>query len=81
MRKQVGFWRLAFIVFPVTAVTLDPNFVILGVPNLLFGMPVGSILPPWDHFVSFQLGDTLGDHGSSRKDTWESETRFLLISG
>ena len=39
----------------------------------------------WLHFTTLgpfcQLGDTLGDHGSSRKDTWESETRFLLISG
>ena len=68
MWKQVGLWRLAFIVFPVTAVTVDPNFAIFGVPNLLFGMPVGSILPPWDHFVSFQLGDTLGDHmGAARR--------------
>ena len=39
----------------------------------------------WLHFTTLgpfhQLRDTVGDHGSSRKDKWESETRFLLISG
>ena len=44
MWKQVGFWSLFFIVFPVTAVTLDTNFTILGVQNLSFGHPGG----PWE---------------------------------
>ena len=70
---------MVFIVSPVTADTLDTNFAILGVRNLSFGRLVASILSPWVQLC--QLGDTLGDHGSSRKDTWESETRFLLISG
>ena len=54
--------------FPFIAVTLDTNFAILSVQNLSFGRPVASILQPWEPFC--QLGDTLGDHGSSRKDTW-----------
>ena len=41
--KQVGFWRLVFIVLPITAVTLDTNFAILGVQNLSFG----GLLPPF----------------------------------
>ena len=61
MRKQVGFWRLVFVVFPVAAVTLDTTFAILGVQNLSFGRPVASILPPWGPFC--QLGDTREDHG------------------
>ena len=44
-------WFLLYI-FPVTAVTLDTNFAILGVQNLAFG----GLLPPFyylgDHFVS-----------------------------
>ena len=69
---EVGFYG-----FPFIAVTLDTNFVILGVQNLSFGRPGASILPPWG--PSCQLEDTLGDHGSSRKDTWEPRTRFLVI--
>ena len=67
-------WFLLF--FPVTAVTLDTNFAILGVQNLSFGglLPpfytLGTILSAWGH---------LGDHGSSRKGTWGSEARFLVI--
>ena len=45
MWKQLGFWSLFFIVFPVTAVTLDTNFAILGVQNLSFG----GLLPPFYH--------------------------------
>ena len=72
VRKHVGFWRLVFMVFPVTAVALDANFVILDVQNLSFGRLVASFLPPWGLFC--QLGDSLGDHGSSRGDTWGYET-------
>ena len=54
-------------VFPVTAVTLDANFAILGVANLLFGMLVGSILRPWDHFVSLATPkETMGAAGRTR---------------
>ena len=67
MRKQVGFWRLAFIVFPVAAVTLDAHFAILSVTNLLFGMLGGSILRPWDHFVSLGTPEgTMGAAGRTR---------------
>ena len=54
MKCAEASWLLeaGFFVFPVTAVTLDAHFAILGVPNLLFGMPVGSILRSWDRFVS-----------------------------
>ena len=53
--------EVGFLVYPVTAVTLDTNFAILGVQNLSFAKPVASILPPWGPFC--QLGDTRGDHG------------------
>ena len=69
---EVGFYG-----FPFIAVTLDKNFVILGVQNLSFGRPGASISQPWGPFC--QLEDTLGDHGSSRKDKWEPGTRFLLV--
>ena len=65
--------------FSLIAVTLDTDIASLGAQNLEFGKPGASILPPWGLFR--QLGDTLGDHGSSRKDTWGSETRFLAILG
>ena len=63
--------------FPLIAATLDADFAILGVQNLSFGRPVAAILPAWGPFC--QLGDTLGDRGSSREDTWGSGTRFLVI--
>ena len=50
-----------------TAVTSDMDIAILGVQNLSFGRPSALSLAPWVPFL--QLGDTLGDHGSSRKDT------------
>ena len=50
-----------------------------GVQNLSFGRPGASISAPWGPF--WQLQDTLGDHGSSRKDTWGPGTRFSLIWG
>jgi len=74
--KQFGCWRLVFIAFSCTAVTLDKDIAILGVQNLSFGRPGTSILLPWGPFC--QLGDTLGDHGSSRKDTWGSGTCSLV---
>ena len=49
MRKQVGSWRLFFMVFPLVAVTWDTNFVIWGVQNISFDKP-GAY--PGDHFVS-----------------------------
>ena len=52
MWKQVGFWSLVFIVFPVTAVTLDTNFAILGVQYLSFGGLLPPFYHPGDHFVS-----------------------------
>ena len=63
--------------FPLVAATWDTNFGFLGIQNLLFGRPVASMLPPWGPFC--QLGDTLGDPGSSWKDAWGSEAGFLVI--
>ena len=63
--------------FPLIVVTLDMDIAILGVQSLSIGRPGASILQPWGPFC--QLGDTMGDHGSSRKDTWGPETRFLVI--
>ena len=75
MPKQVGFWMLVCMVFPVVAVTLDADIAILGVQNLSIGRPRASILPSWGQFL--QVGTPLGDHGSSRKDTWGPGIRFL----
>ena len=74
MRKQVGFWGLVFMVFSFIAVTLDMDIVILGIQKLSFGRPGGSILPSWEPLC--QLGDALGDHGSSRNDTLRSVHTF-----
>ena len=43
---------MVFIVFPVTAVTLDTNFIILGVQNPSFGGLLPPFYHPGDHFVS-----------------------------
>ena len=57
------------------------DILILGAQNLSFGRPgtayrhFGTLGPIWN------LGDTLGDHGSSRKDTWGSEARFFRDFG
>ena len=67
VRKQDGFWRLVFMTFSFIAVTLDTDIAVLGGRNLSFGMLGASILPPCGPFC--QLGSTLGDHGTSRKDT------------
>ena len=61
-----------------TAVTLDTDIAIC-VQNLSFGGSGTSTLAPWKPF--WQLGDNLGDHGSSRKVTWESRITFLMIWG
>ena len=58
------------------AITLDTDIAILVVRNLSFGRPGASIVPLWEPFS--QPGDTLGDHWSSRKDTWGSGTRLLV---
>ena len=52
------------------------EFCYFGRPKPIIWSPVASILLPWGPFC--QLGDTLGDHGSSSKDTWGSEARFLV---
>ena len=55
MWKQVGFWRLFFIVFPVTAVTLDTNFAISGVQPIILQAcclhvpTLGTVLSAWGH--------------------------------
>ena len=77
VQKQVWFWRLVFTAFSLIALTFDTDIAILGAQNLSFGRVRASFLPLWGPFC--QLGDTLGDHGSSRKDTWGSKARFLVI--
>ena len=52
MRKQVGFWRLAFVAFSLIAVALDVYVAILGVQNLhLAGLmlPFSYLFVPWGH--------------------------------
>ena len=63
--------------FLVIAVTLDMDIAILGVHYLSFDRPGASALALWGPF--WQLGGTLVDHGSSRKDTCGSGARFLEI--
>ena len=60
--------------FSFIAVTLGKEIVILGIQKLSFGRPGASILASSEPFC--QLGDALGDHGSSRNDTLGSETDF-----
>ena len=52
-----------FIVFLVAAVTLDTNFVILGVQNLSFGGLLPPFYHPGDRFVS--LGTPWGTIGAA----------------
>ena len=54
---------------------LDMYIVILGVQNVSYGKPGASTLAPSEPFLL--LGDTLGGHQSSRKDTWVPESHFL----
>ena len=68
--KQVGFWSLVFIVFPVTAVTLDTNFAIFGVQNLSFGGVLPPFSYPGDHFV------TLGHPGGA----WEQQEGHVGVN-
>ena len=55
MWKQLGFWSLFFIVFPVTAVTLDTDFAILASKTYhleaccLHFTTLGTILSAWGH--------------------------------
>ena len=82
MWKQVGFWSLVFIVFAVTAVTLDTNFAILGVQNLSFGGLLPPLCHPGDHFVS--LGTpwgTMGAAGRTRGVRSKIFSDFGLILG
>ena len=67
VRKQVWFWRLVFTAFSLIALTFDTDIAILGAQNLSFGRVRASFLLFWG--LLCQLGDILGDHGSSRKDT------------
>ena len=78
MWRQVGFWRSVFVAFFFLAVTLDMDTAILGTQNLAYGRPGPSTLAPSGHF---EPGETLGDHGSSRKDMCGSGTRLLMILG
>ena len=65
--------------FLLIAVTLDTDIAILGIQKLSFGRLGASSLPSSRPFC--QLGDDLGDNGSSRNDTLGSGDRFLVISG
>ena len=68
MWKQVGFWSLVFIVFPLTAVTLDTKFAISGVQNLSFGGLLPPFYQPGDHFVSLWTPwGTMGAAGRTRE--------------
>ena len=71
------FLELGFYCFSSCSCYFGHEFCYFGCPKPIIWRPVASILPPWGPFC--QLGDTLGDHGSSRKDTWGSEARFLVI--
>ena len=82
MWKQVGFWSVLFIVFPVTAVTLDTIFAISGVQNPLFGGLLPPFYQPGDHFVS--LGTpwgTMGAAGRTRGVRSKIFSDFGLILG
>ena len=59
--------------FSLIAATVDKDITYVGVQNLLLGRPGASVFAPMGLFC--QLADTLGDHGSSRKDAWGSGTR------
>ena len=50
--------ELVFADFSIYSCYLGHEFCYFGVPNLSFGRPAASILPPWGPFC--QLGDTLG---------------------
>ena len=65
--------------FSLIAVTLGTEIVFLGIQKLSFGRLGASSLPSSGPFC--QLGDDLGDNGSSRNDTLGSGDRFLMISG
>ena len=92
-----GCWLFWVLWFPVkcaeTSWLLEVGFYCLSSYSCHFGREFSYFGCPkpiiwyvcWLHFTTLepfcQLGDTLGDHGSSRKHTWGSETRFSLISG
>ena len=80
MRRQVGFWRLVFLAFLRIVVTLDSYvYCIIGAQNLLFGRPGASAVAAWEAF--WQLGGSLGDHGTSRKDTLKTRATVFMILG
>ena len=49
--------EVVFADFSIYSCYLGHEFCYFGVPNLSFGRPAASILPPWGPFC--QLGDTL----------------------
>ena len=57
---------------------LDIHIAILAFSNLSFGRSCASTWAPWVPF--WQLGDTLGGHGSSRKDMCRSGAIIWVIS-
>ena len=63
--------------FSGIAVNSDMDIVILGIQSVSFGRLGASTLSPSEPFC--RLGDTIGDHRSSKKDTWVSRTRFSVI--
>ena len=68
-------------VCPLVAVTWDTIFIILGVQNLSFDRPGGSIFPPGGPFS--QLGDTREDHGRThgvQKQMTESTPRVIGVA-
>ena len=69
----------SFMAFSFIAVTLDMDNAILGFHNQLFGRHGASTLAPWEPF--WPLGDPLGDHRSSVKDTWGSRNHIFSDLG
>ena len=74
MRKQVGFWRLVFIVSPLIDVTLQAIFAIFVSKTF----HVAGLLPPFfhpgDHFV--RLGTPYGTMGAAGRTRGGPEPDF-----
>ena len=69
VRKPVGFWRLVFIVFSVTAVALDTNFAILVSKTYHLAGLLPPFYHPGDYFVSLGTpSGTMGAAGRTRGD-------------
>ena len=65
---------MAFLLIPVS---LDTDIPIMSVQKISFGRPGASTFAPWGPF--WPLGDTLGHHRRSRKDTQGSRITFSLM--